>query len=951
MSIRRMCDFFTTILVAGVLYSGCLTPAAAQNPTCPTRPLGDNTNACASTAFVQNAVVPCTALGAFPVGTGIGSQCSTVAGSVATLNGGPFTINATPNTATSALNTNQSTPTSGTTASAFTFNTIAINDQYSSTLVGTTYGLQNNLFVGLRVNYDTGGTNLSADAQKVGILGHMRRTIGPNASGSDALGTAGAAYSNVNYTGVSGLVGVNASTLVDNGGTEFYTPGLESDVAILTGGTASHRTGLNLRNWGNQQATVSDSAILVTSQLAGGEFKNFVLLSDLNTQIPLSTTANLFNATAAFTIANVLNFSTMTVTGNILSFPNALLTGSGNFLRLGGGTFDVSSGGVQTSIASGGRAEIFSSTNTTTGTNAFLGFTSLFTNSAVVGAAEPNNTATVFGQTLGNWVDVISNGAANNGMLLGTLTNVPLLIGTNNTERARVLLGLMVGTATDPGIGIVNVLTGFRIGNAATSGNVLRGNGTNFVSAQLACSDLSGVGSGCSATVGAVLSYGTHLTNSAGASSYNGTAASTIATDATSANTASTIVSRDGSGNFTAGTITASLTGHASLDCALTGCTMAGAIAMGGNNITGGGTAAFTSLTASTSVTSPLHIGGSGTTGTQLTFQTTTGVGTTDAFVWKRGNNGATTAMTLNNVGLVVGSTANNTGILLTVSGNAATLQAAPTSAISQFAAADATPSIINIDSYGTGAATAYSSIAFRRANGTAASPSALQSGDIIAIFGGFGRGTTGYSAGNMAQLRMLTSETWSDTAQGEEIEFYITPNTTVSVTRAGKFFNSGGFGVGTTTDPGIGSLQLNAQIFMPNITTSSAATTGTVCWTTGTGKFTADTTVGCLTSIMAAKNITERLTPSKALDIITHLDPFAFRYKKGYGDSGQYEQFGLGAEEVALIDERLAGRDPEGALQGVRYQEMTAVLAGAIQQLKADNDNLRTEFNQRKAR
>lgn len=34
-----------------------LAPAGAQNPTCPTRPLNDKTNACASTAFVQNAIV------------------------------------------------------------------------------------------------------------------------------------------------------------------------------------------------------------------------------------------------------------------------------------------------------------------------------------------------------------------------------------------------------------------------------------------------------------------------------------------------------------------------------------------------------------------------------------------------------------------------------------------------------------------------------------------------------------------------------------------------------------------------------------------------------------------------------------------------------------------------------------------------------------------------------
>jgi hypothetical protein len=147
----------------------------------------------------------------------------------------------------------------------------------------------------------------------------------------------------------------------------------------------------------------------------------------------------------------------------------------------------------------------------------------------------------------------------------------------------------------------------------------------------------------------------------------------------------------------------------------------------------------------------------------------------------------------------------------------------------------------------------------------------------------------------------------------------------------------------GTVTAP---SLSLSAQIFMPSITTSSAAQTGTVCWTTGTGKFTVDTTVGCLTSIMAAKNITEHLAPGKALDIVSRLNPFAFRYKPGYGDSGHYEQFGFGAEEVMLVDERLVGRDPKGILSGVRYQEMTAVLAGAIQKLKTDNDNLRSEID-----
>lgn len=105
------------------------------------------------------------------------------------------------------------------------------------------------------------------------------------------------------------------------------------------------------------------------------------------------------------------------------------------------------------------------------------------------------------------------------------------------------------------------------------------------------------LGSTCTvtATASAALTFGTHLTS--GGPSYNGSTGVTITSDATNANTASTIVARDGSGNFSAGTITASLTGHASLDCALTGCTMSGAIAMGGNNITGGGTGTFTTLT------------------------------------------------------------------------------------------------------------------------------------------------------------------------------------------------------------------------------------------------------------------------------------------------------------------------------------------------------------------
>lgn len=70
------------------------------------------------------------------------------------------------------------------------------------------------------------------------------------------------------------------------------------------------------------------------------------------------------------------------------------------------------------------------------------------------------------------------------------------------------------------------------------------------------------------------LSIGSYLTGS----NFNGSAATTWAVDATSANTASKVVARDGSGNFSAGTITATLSGNASTATSATNA----------SNITGG---------------------------------------------------------------------------------------------------------------------------------------------------------------------------------------------------------------------------------------------------------------------------------------------------------------------------------------------------------------------------
>ena len=72
-------------------------------------------------------------------------------------------------------------------------------------------------------------------------------------------------------------------------------------------------------------------------------------------------------------------------------------------------------------------------------------------------------------------------------------------------------------------------------------------------------SAVSGNISGSAGSVANALTLGTYLTGT----SFNGSAAVTATVDATSANTASKVVARDASGNFSAGTITATLSGSA----------------------------------------------------------------------------------------------------------------------------------------------------------------------------------------------------------------------------------------------------------------------------------------------------------------------------------------------------------------------------------------------------
>lgn len=229
--------------------------------------------------------------------------------------------------------------------------------------------------------------------------------------------------------------------------------------------------------------------------------------------------------------------------------------------------------------------------------------------------------------------------------------------------------------------------------------------------------------------------------------------------------------------------------------------------------------------------------------------------------------------------------------------------------------------------------------VSYFHSRGTLAGPTASQAGDTLGSNFAYGYGTSYVPVGGFS---VQAQEAFSATAGGTSVGIFTTPLTTQALTEAVRVFPSGGVGIGETgTDPGIGSLQLNAQFFMPNITTSSAAQTGTVCWTTGTGKFTVDTTLGCLASSERFKERIEPMQPEDCVRIVMKLQTISFFKRREHGgDLDPAEQIGFRAEQVASVDQRLTA-SVDGQVKGVRYMQDSAIYACAFQALKADNDNL----------
>ena len=271
---------------------------------------------------------------------------------------------------------------------------------------------------------------------------------------------------------------------------------------------------------------------------------------------PLTVTGNITtNAAGNISGGNILTTGRVVSTGNVVSSGNVSGTnflGNGSFLT-GIATTALTNGTSNVTVASGAA--------TTVGVAGTTRLTVSATGTAVDGVmtATGNITATgnVAGGNLKTGGAVIATGAVTGATLAGDGSAITALNGTNiasgtvaaarvatlnqnttgsaatlTTARAIALSGDVVGTADFDGSAGISIATTIQANSVAlgtdTTGNY--------------------VGEGAVA--------GTGLSGSLSAE--GGTF--TVTSNATSANTASTIVARDGSGNFTAGIITATAT-------------------------------------------------------------------------------------------------------------------------------------------------------------------------------------------------------------------------------------------------------------------------------------------------------------------------------------------------------------------------------------------------------
>ncbi len=358
-------------------------------------------------------------------------------------------INPTAGTTDQGLVINQTAPSFGTSTGPVLFNTITVtNPGLATSNTGwDSFGQIKQQIDAFRVNYAVQGGNANN-----GAIGAATFVSGP----ADAYGAALGVTSNSSLPGhdLWGVIGYG--TLWQSGSVNSVVA-IEGEIGISTGGSANYRIGVGSNSQGPVQGSVLDAAFSASTNANSvpgtGTTTPFQHLMALSSNIygsgqsPIASTGDFFFSDAALSVAHFANLPNVTVTGNILNFPNAAIAGNGA-ASFGTGSVGLPDRGVLTSCASCGFVLAAGSTDGSSSADGVTIHDSSAKNVMFTGVAESSNTLTRFGKPTGNWGEMVTLGSTNAGLMIGTLANAPVIIGTDNAARM-TLSG--TGALTIPG--------------------------------------------------------------------------------------------------------------------------------------------------------------------------------------------------------------------------------------------------------------------------------------------------------------------------------------------------------------------------------------------------------------------------------------------------------------------------------------------------------------------
>ncbi len=147
------------------------------------------------------------------------------------------------------------------------------------------------------------------------------------------------------------------------------------------------------------------------------------------------------------------------------------------------------------------------------------------------------------------------------------------------------------------------------------------------------------------------------------------------------------------------------------------------------------------------------------------------------------------------------------------------------------------------------------------------------------------------------------------------------------------------------TTDTS-GNMTINGTLTASGIASDATHTDSTVCQDTTTHVFYAGSgALGVCLGTSGRQFKTAFAPMSVGIDELMKIDFVNYFYKDGYGDNGARMQYGTTAQDVEAAIPDIARQDAKG--ETINYDSGALLFIGlrAIQQLKADNDNIRNEL------